>query len=88
MVRRNSVREPSYCTATIHSKLTVGGLEAFEIVGSARDKETGADKVIYQVVLPGKDGGYFRFVGQSPRDDGARLVPEFRKMAESFRRAE
>lgn len=69
-------------------KLTVAGIDAFEIVGSARDKDTGAEKVIYQVVVPGKDGGYFRIVGQSPREEGARLIPEFRKMAESFRLAE
>jgi hypothetical protein len=69
-------------------KLTVAGIEASEIVGSARDKDTGAEKVIYQVVLPGKDGGYTRFVGQSLREDSARLVPEFRKMAESLRPAE
>jgi len=73
---------------TERRKLTVAGIEAFEIVGSARDKDTGAEKVMYQVVLPGKDGGYFRIVGQSLREEGARLVPEFRKMAESFRPVE
>ncbi len=65
----------------------IAGLEAIEVVGSATDK--GGDEVgLWQVlVLPGT-GGYYRLVAQMPIGERETLLPELRKIAESFKAIE
>lgn len=69
-------------------KATVAGLDGVILEAEARHQPDGRAVVIQQVVLAGKDGGYYRMVGIAPAEEADRLVPEFRKMAASFRLAE
>lgn len=66
-------------------KVKLAGAEAVEIVGEAADAKTGEAAGLYQVLIPAKGGGYFRLVGISPKAELEKYLPEFRKMAESFR---
>jgi hypothetical protein len=66
-------------------KLEISGMETIEILGQARDND-GADAVaLYQALILPKSGGYYRIVGQMPSADKDVLIPEMRKIAESFR---
>lgn len=65
--------------------LTVSGLDAVEIVTSAEDNAmpSPADG-FYQLVVRLSGGGYFRLVGTAPMARWPALLPEFRRMGESF----
>ncbi|MEM9030820.1 MAG: hypothetical protein AAGC70_20865 [Pseudomonadota bacterium] len=78
-----------------HSDLTFAKGEPVTIDGlngqihriSAVWTQSGEKIEMLHVVLFDPAGGYFRMVGTTPATDGARIMPEFRKMAESFKRA-
>lgn len=67
---------------------TVAGLAAVLIDAEAKDAKEGRPMRLHQAVLAGKGGGYFRLIGITPADDAARLMPEFKRMIESFRLAD
>ena len=62
--------------------LQVAGLDGIEHV--APPTGTGSETGIYQVILRGRQGGYYRIVGQAPSGEWQALLPEFRKIAQSF----
>lgn len=66
------------------SRAAIAGLEAIEFVADAVDKADGSPVKLMQTVIRGRDGGYFRIVGQMPAEDATRLLPEMRKIAASF----
>lgn len=66
-------------------KITIAGLQGVEITGSAADWKSGEAAGLYQVMIPGPSGGYFRLVGFGPKDGWEENLAEFRKIAESFR---
>jgi hypothetical protein len=66
------------------SRGVIAGLEAIELVADAVDKADGSPVTVMQTLIRGKDGGYFRIVGQMPSQDADVLIPEMRKIAASF----
>lgn len=64
--------------------VTYGGLSGVEIEARALDRTTGAELMLYQVLLIPRDGGYFRILGQAPLAGRDRYLPEMRRIAESF----
>lgn len=64
--------------------LTVAGLRGVELTATAKDARENSAHAVYQVVLVLADGGYVRLLGQSSVAQFATLLPEFRKMAESY----
>lgn len=67
--------------------ITIDGIAGHEIEIEAPHKASGTTSVAYQVILPGQDGGYIRMLGTATATDAAELIPEFRKMAASFKTA-
>ena len=65
-------------------EVTIGGLPAVETWASAVDEDDGTPVRLYQAMLLGKDGGYFRLLGIATPGDKARLESEFPRMAGSF----
>lgn len=62
----------------------VAGLEGIEHVVPPSGSGEASDAGIYQVILRGRDGGYYRIVGKAPAPEWPALLPEFRKIAQSF----
>lgn len=65
-------------------KITAGGLDGIEIEADAVDTGEGLKVRLYQALLTGKDGGYFRIIGIATAAEADRLAPEFLKIARSF----
>jgi hypothetical protein len=61
--------------------IEIAGLEGVEQV--APPSENGRPG-LYQVILQGKDNGYYRIVGSAPAIYWSALLPEFRKISASF----
>ncbi len=66
-------------------KVHIAGLEGVEISGTAADWKSGEQAGLYQVMIPGPSGGYFRLVGFGPKETWDENLAEFRRIAESFR---
>lgn len=66
-------------------KIAIAGMDGIATEASATHAADGRAMRIYQVVLAGKDGGYYRLVGMTPADDADRLMPEIQRVAASFR---
>lgn len=66
------------------TRLALAGAEAIELEATALDTSEGHPVRLYQVVVPGRDGGYFRIVGIATQAEATQLVPEFRKIAAAF----
>lgn len=62
----------------------IGGLDGTELEAAAVDADDGKPIHLYQAMLVGKDGGYFRLIGVATAQDEARLAAEFPKIARSF----
>jgi hypothetical protein len=65
-------------------RLTIAGLDAVELVGTAQDRDGGGEVVLYQVLLLATEGGYYRLVGQVPAAQREELLPELRRIAQTF----
>jgi len=63
----------------------IARMEAIEIVADAKDKDETGAVAIYQVMILPAGGGYYRIIGQFPVAERDSLLPEMRKIAESFR---
>lgn len=61
-----------------------GGLDGTEVEAEAVDADDGKPIHLYQAMLVGKDGGYFRLIGIATPLDVARIAGEFPKIAHSF----
>jgi len=66
--------------------LKVGGLEAYELVADAKDARTGTAMLLYQIIAP-EAGGYFIIQGLVEVERAAEVLPEFRRVTETFRKA-
>lgn len=66
-------------------EITLGGLAAYEILADARDVKTGTPLRLYQVIALDGDG-YFIVQGLVGADRAAEMLPELRRVTESFRR--
>ncbi|HEY8248314.1 MAG TPA: hypothetical protein VIG38_13660 [Hyphomicrobium sp.] len=64
--------------------ITIGGLDGVEVEAEALDADDGKPIHLYQAMLLGKDGGYFRLIGIATPEDEARIAAEFPKIAHSF----
>jgi len=62
----------------------IGGMPAVETWASAIDEDDDTPVRLYQAMVVGKDGGYFRLIGIATPADEARLKDEFPRIAESF----
>lgn len=62
----------------------VGGLDGVEVEAEATDEDDGKPIHLYQVMLMGKDGGYFRLIGIATPEDREQIATEFPKIAHSF----
>jgi hypothetical protein len=64
--------------------IKIGDLAGVEVSAHAIDEDDNTPVRLYQAMLLGKDGGYFRLIGIATDDDAARIEPEFHKIADSF----
>lgn len=64
--------------------ITIGGLDGIEVEAEALDEDDDKPIHLYQAMLLGKDGGYFRLIGIATPGDATRVGPEFSKIAHSF----
>lgn len=64
--------------------IIVGGLDGIEVTAEATDEDDGKPIHLYQAMLLGKDGGYFRLIGIAAPQDMAQIAGEFPKIAQSF----
>jgi hypothetical protein len=64
--------------------IKIGGLDGVEVEADATDEDDGKPIHLYQAMLMGTDGGYFRLIGIATPEDRTRLAGEFQKIAHSF----
>ena len=64
--------------------IKIGGLDGIEVEADATDEDDGKPIHLYQAMLMGTDGGYFRLIGIATPKDRTRLAGEFQKIAHSF----
>jgi hypothetical protein len=65
----------------------LGGLEAHELVADAKDKKSGTDLLLYQVVA--RDGlGYFIVQAMAGAARGDEMLAEFRRVTGTFAKTE
>ena len=64
--------------------ISIAGLDGFESSAQAVDTDDNVPVHLYQALLLGKDGGYFRLIGIATDADKARLPAEFARIARSF----
>jgi hypothetical protein len=64
--------------------VTIAGLDGVEVTADAIDEDDDTPVHLYQAMLLGKDGGYFRLIGIATPKDATRLAAEFPKIAQSF----
>jgi hypothetical protein len=65
-------------------EINIGGLDGIELDGEALDVDDDKPIHLYQAMLMGKDGGYFRLIGIATQEDKATISAEFPKIAHSF----
>ena len=66
-------------------EITLGGLAAYELQADAKDVKSGTPIRLYQVIARSDAGGYFIVQGLVGTDRAAGMLPEFRRVTESFR---
>jgi hypothetical protein len=62
----------------------IGDLDGVEVSATAVDEDDNKPVHLYQAMLLGKDGGYYRLIGIATNGDAPDLEPEFSKIARSF----
>jgi hypothetical protein len=67
--------------------LEIDGLPAYEILADAKDVKTGVPIRLYQVIAS-EGNGYFIFQGLVAPGREAEMLPEFRRVTETFRRTQ
>lgn len=69
---------------TASRAFTVGAWRAVELTATAKEMRAATPVSILQTVIVLPSGGYVRMMGQATAADWPRLLPEFRKMVESY----
>ncbi|HWK32465.1 MAG TPA: hypothetical protein VNR51_02130 [Hyphomicrobium sp.] len=64
--------------------IRIGGLDGIEVEAEAVDADDGRPIHLYQAMLLGTGGGYFRLIGIAAPGDAPAIAPEFPKIAHSF----
>ncbi len=64
--------------------IKIGDLDGIEVSADAIDEDDGTPVRLYQAMLLGKDGGYYRLIGIATPADEPALEAEFPKIAQSF----
>jgi len=64
--------------------LKIGDLDGVEVWAHAVDEDDNTPVRLYQAMLLGKDGGYYRLIGIATEADAPKLEAEFPKIAQSF----
>jgi hypothetical protein len=64
--------------------IRIGGLDGVEVEADALDEDDDKPIHLYQAMLMGKDGGYFRLIGIATPEDETHIAGEFPKIAHSF----
>jgi len=64
--------------------IRIGGLDGIEVEAEAVDADDGRPIHLYQAMLLGTGGGYFRLIGIAAPGDARAVTPEFAKIAHSF----
>lgn len=84
--RLNQIRQVTDLKELSGRSRTVDGLPAYELIATASDRRTGATLRVYQLMI--SDGkGYFLAQGLVGISRGDALLPEFRQVSESLKRA-
>jgi len=65
-------------------RISVDGLQGYEVEAEAEDADDGKPLRLYQALLLGADGGYYRMIGIARLPDAEGLAAEFPKIAKSF----
>jgi hypothetical protein len=68
-------------------EITLDGLAAYELLADAKDVKSGIAVRLYQVIAQ-EGSGYYIVQGLVGADRAAELLPEFRRVTESFRRTD
>lgn len=68
-------------------EITLDGMAAYELLADAQDVKSGTPIRLYQVIAP-DGGGYFIIQALVGADRAAEMLPELRRVTESFRRAD
>lgn len=72
----------------VHGKeIRLGGFPAYELVADAKDVKSGTAVQLYQVIAQ-EGNGYFIVQAMVGAERAAELLPEFRRVTESFRRTD
>ena len=72
-------------TQTAEAEIAAGTLNGYAITGEGIDIRSGTRSSIYFVILGGLVGGSYVMVGTCPAPDANVYLPEFKKMAASFK---
>jgi hypothetical protein len=64
--------------------IRIGGLDGVEVEADAVDTDDDKPVHLYQAMLLGADGGYFRLIGIASADDGEKMAAELPRIAHSF----
>ena len=64
--------------------IEIGDLDGVEVWANAIDEDDGSPVRLFQAMLVGKDGGYYRLIGIATAADAPTLEAEFPKIAQSF----
>jgi hypothetical protein len=65
-------------------EVKIGELDGVEVSAEAVDEDDGTPVRLYQTMLLGKDGGYYRLIGIATEAEAPALEAEFPKIARSF----
>ena len=84
-VRASQTKQLQGLRVSAEEATTVGNEAAYEIVAEGTDIATGRIVTLYQVVLPDPQG-YVLMQGMVASTRAAAMVPEFRRVAQTFRR--
>jgi hypothetical protein len=68
------------------SDVIIDGLKGVALTATGTTATSGAPLLVYQVLLPLPEGGFFRMIGMTPGGDAATNLPQFKAMAASFKR--
>lgn len=82
--RLKNTASTSIKTVTATNEIVIDGLKGYELIADAEDKKTGIPLVVYQVILFDK-GAYILIQGMVGTKSSTEFLPEFKKMAHSFK---
>ena len=63
----------------------IGGVTGIALHATARNATDGAQVRLYQLLVPGRKGGFYRLLGQAAQGQATTLLPQIERMAASFR---